>query len=102
MNVLMLGQDKRHSRLEEYRKLVNNLDYIVVTKSNYLSLFFYTPKGRPDLVTSQDPFEIGFLGWILAKRFGAKLQLQVHTDFMSPHYAAESLRNQIRVRLAKF
>ncbi len=55
-----------------------------------------------DVVTTQDPFESGLAGLFITRFFGAKLHLQVHTDFMSPHFAQESLSNRIRVMLAKF
>ena len=32
------------------------------------------------LITAQDPFETGFLGWLLAMRRGVALELQIHTD----------------------
>lgn len=54
-----------------------------------------------DLVTAQDPFEIGLAGWLLARRLKAKLQLQIHTDFLSPYFRKESLKNRVRVWLAK-
>lgn len=54
------------------------------------------------IVTCQDPFETGFIGWRLAKKFGLHLQLQVHTDFLSPYFGAESFLNKIRVLLGKF
>lgn len=53
------------------------------------------------VVTSQDPFELGFVGWLLAKRFGAPLQLQVHTDFLSPWFATASFKNRMHVWIAK-
>lgn len=53
------------------------------------------------VITAQDPFETGLAGFILARKFGAPLQLQVHTDFLSPHFARGFL-NTIRVRIAKF
>ena len=58
--------------------------------------------GDVDIVTSQDPFETGFAGWLLARRFKAKLQLQVHTDFLSPYFSRESFKNRIRVWIAKW
>ncbi|MBI5046060.1 MAG: glycosyltransferase [Candidatus Niyogibacteria bacterium] len=58
--------------------------------------------GAADLVTCQDPFESGLVGWLAAKRFHLKLQLQIHTDFLSPFFRKGSLLNKIRVRLASF
>ena len=57
---------------------------------------------RPDLITAQDPFEIGFVAWILKLRFHCKLQLQLHTDALSPYFGAESFRNRVRQSIAKF
>jgi len=54
------------------------------------------------LVTCQDPFETGLAGWKIASALGARLQLQVHTDFMSSYFARHSLLNRARVLLAKF
>ena len=54
------------------------------------------------VITSQDPFELGLIGYLLKKKFGVPLQLQTHTDFMSPYFWHESLKNQIRVMLAKW
>lgn len=57
--------------------------------------------GRDWTITCQDPFETGLAGWRLAKKFGAKLNLQLHTDVFSPFFGSESLKNKIRVWLAK-
>ncbi len=62
----------------------------------------YTIHPTPWLVTTQDPFESGIAGWRIARAFGAKLQIQVHTDFLSPYFAKESILNKIRVLIAKF
>ncbi|VAW14096.1 hypothetical protein MNBD_BACTEROID05-664 [hydrothermal vent metagenome] len=59
-----------------------------------------------DLVTTQDPFETGFVGWCVvkatARAYGARLQLQIHTDFLSPYFIKDSTLNKVRVRIAKF
>jgi len=54
------------------------------------------------VISSQDPFEAGFAGWMLKKKYKVPLQIQIHTDFLSPHFRCESLMNKIRVLLAKF
>jgi glycosyltransferase involved in cell wall biosynthesis len=54
------------------------------------------------LVTCQDPFETGLVGWWIAKKTGAKLHLQIHTDFLSKYFIKESFLNRVRVCLAKF
>jgi glycosyltransferase involved in cell wall biosynthesis len=38
----------------------------------------------------------------LKKKTGLPLQLQIHTDFLSPYFKKESLMNKLRARLAKF
>lgn len=55
-----------------------------------------------DLVTAQDPFETGFAAWRISRRLGVPLELQAHTDFMSPYFAKENIKNKIRVILARF
>jgi glycosyltransferase involved in cell wall biosynthesis len=55
-----------------------------------------------NVVTTQDPFEAGLAGFFIARIFGAKLHLQIHTDFLSPYFAKESFANRLRVILAKF
>lgn len=53
------------------------------------------------VVTCQDPFEAGFVGWRIASAFRLPLHLQVHTDFLSPYFQT-SLLQKIRVMLARF
>jgi glycosyltransferase involved in cell wall biosynthesis len=53
-------------------------------------------------ISAQDPFELGLVGYLLKKKFNAPLQLQVHTDFLSPYFWHESWKNKIRVLLAKW
>lgn len=55
-----------------------------------------------DVVTTQDPFECGVAGYLIARILCARFHIQVHTDFMSPYFVRESLLNKIRVRIAKF
>ena len=54
-----------------------------------------------EIVSAQDPFEQGFVGWLIAKRLKAKLHLQIHTDIGSPYFA-EGIKNKIRARIARF
>lgn len=57
---------------------------------------------RDWVITCQDPFETGLAGWRLAKKFGAKLNLQVHTDLMSPHFKRQYFKNRVRAWLASW
>lgn len=58
--------------------------------------------GGADIVTAQDPFEAGYAAWRVARAIGARLQLQIHTDFLSPYFVKSSVFNKIRVMLARF
>lgn len=53
------------------------------------------------VITCQDPFESGFAGWRISKKFSLPLHLQIHTDFLSPYFKT-SLLQRFRVALAKF
>ncbi len=53
------------------------------------------------VVTCQDPFESGLVGYFLKKKFHLPLQLQIHTDFLSEYFKGDLL-NRIRVLIAKF
>ncbi|KKR46294.1 MAG: Glycosyltransferase [Parcubacteria group bacterium GW2011_GWA1_40_21] len=55
-----------------------------------------------DVVSAQDPFETGIAGWLIARKFHLPLQLQIHTDFLSPYFWKESFLNKIRVIIGKF
>lgn len=55
----------------------------------------------PSLITCQDPFETGWVGYKLKKKYGGCLQIQIHTDFLSKEFRKKSLLNQVRVIMAK-
>lgn len=54
----------------------------------------------PDVVSVQDPFEIGLTGLVISRFVQKPLHVQVHTDFLAPEYARHSLLNRLRVRVA--
>lgn len=118
-----------HGRMKDYGTLADRLDIIVCTTgflmrelvisdtaraipTNSRSKLWYVRDvlraakrkvlGDVDVVTSQDPFETGLAGWLLSRRLRAKLQLQLHTDFLSPYFSRASFKNFIRVRIAKW
>lgn len=58
------------------------------------------------VISTQDPFETGLVGKRLATRFKVGLQVQVHTDFLSPYFCWPSLSftgllNRYRRRIAR-
>ncbi len=55
------------------------------------------------IVTSQDPFETGFIAWRLAKKIGAPFEIQLHGDFYGNKYwKRERILNFFRFYLGKF
>ncbi len=53
------------------------------------------------VISAQDPFETGFAAYRVSKKSGLPLQLQIHTDFLDPHFN-NSFLNKIRIMIAKF
>lgn len=106
-------QSKTFARMQEYAGLADEL-HILVLKSGILkqdkNLFVY-PSGdyfvarslarklmdehKFDCVTTQDPFLTGSIGRMLKKKYGVKLNVQLHGDFFSPYFRSESLKNKI-------
>lgn len=54
------------------------------------------------VLSSQDPFEIGFLSFILSKCFYLPLHIQVHTDISSPLFKKETLRQRFQLYISSF
>lgn len=116
-------------RLKEYSKLAGKMFVIVWTKdkeqmityndklfihptNSCCRLFYYFTSlaiarkilkyEKIDLIFTQDPFETGLAGWLIAKIYKIRLQLQIHTDIFSPYFWLESFSNKLRVILGKF
>lgn len=54
------------------------------------------------VITAQDPFECGFVGWRLKRALRLPLQIQVHVDFFNKYYKKESLQCRIQTWIAPF
>lgn len=54
-----------------------------------------------DIVSTQDPFETALVGKSIAEHARAKLQIQIHTDFVNSYFKKESLLNKFRTHFAK-
>lgn len=113
--VLVVGKaDVKNSAENQRTRISENVFvYSVTSRFKILSLFkayrfgVYLTKdfGMGDdgyLVTAQDPFETGFIAWCISKKTKAKLQLQIHTDFLSPYFSGESFLNKVRVMISWF
>lgn len=98
---ILRDNSEARKRMIEYGALAEKLHIIVLSRPFRIIKISGQIKGF-DLVTTQDPFETGLLGWLAAKIFGARLQLQVHTDLLSPYFVEHSVFNRARVWLAKF
>ncbi len=55
-----------------------------------------------NLITCQDPFLTGWAGLKLAGEFKVKLELQLHTDVLTPAFRQFNFKNKIYYWLAKF
>jgi len=60
-------------------------------------------KYKHDIISAQDPFEMGFIAWLLAKKLGIKLQIQIHGDYFgSGYWRKEVLLNRLKYYLGCF
>ena len=56
---------------------------------------------KADLITTQDPFETGIVGVTLARKLKAKLEVQLHTDFLNPDFKKKNIKNIFRVPIGR-
>lgn len=54
------------------------------------------------VISTQDPFEAGVLGYLIARVFQLPLHLQLHTDPFCPEWRREHLLNRLRYAIATF
>lgn len=54
------------------------------------------------IITADNPFEEGLVAWLLAHLYHLPLQLQIHTDIMSPFFRHASWKERMRYMLARF
>lgn len=114
-----------YKRMQEYAKLVDQLHIIIFIEGknetkHQENLFLY-PTNSPtrwlyilnaiqiaraikefDIVTTQDPFETGLAGWLIARKNNTPLQVQIHTDFLNHYFTYGSFLNCVRVLIAKY
>lgn len=118
MKILMISSDPKvledsdiARRMEEYRQLVDELHVVVIAGRCNVAAFFraYHEGGRvlrgwgadDILITVQDPAERWLVGWLLSRRFGVPFQIQIHTDMRSMYWLRESLKNRLRLFIAR-
>ncbi len=105
LHIIVLNKKLR--TIDYKSQIINNLFLYPTNSISKFSMIYDAIKigkslKKPDYITTQDSFEIGFAGYMIAKYQKTKLQLQIHTDFLSPYFKKESLKNKIRVYLAKY
>lgn len=67
------------------------------------SAILRTRSGEQWLISSQDPFETGLVGYLLHLRYGVPLQVQEHGDFFgTPWWRRESVLNRVRYVFGKW
>lgn len=55
------------------------------------------------LITTQDPFFTGLVGWLLSKKSGLPWEVQVHGDFFGSNYYCRGIfKNRIKCFLSRF
>jgi glycosyltransferase involved in cell wall biosynthesis len=58
---------------------------------------------RVDVISAQDPFATGLVSWLLARRFGLPLNVQVHFDVLdNPHWIGEKREHRALNTLGKW
>lgn len=67
----------------------------------FLRAWYLTKKEKYDLLVAQDIEHAGIC-WVLSLTSGAKWQMQLHTDILSPYFVRHRMSNRLRVWLAKF
>lgn len=102
LHIIVLGASGKENRNK-------NVFVHSTSSSRLLSLFSAYKIGKKILerngwiITSQDPFEAGFVAWRLAKKIGLSFEVQLHGDFYGNNFwKKERLINQLRFFLGKF
>ncbi len=116
MRLLMISIDRNildensavARRVKEYAAQVAELRVLLLDSSRpfaSLARFFSETThivGKDWVVTTQDPFELGLIAWLISKFTPARLHVQVHIDFFSSYFKAESFRQHFQAFIAPF
>lgn len=124
----MLDQDSRqHARLLTYISMAETYTAVIFSKKSDFAVirkdtltmiqvpkkFFlwrliqtyrYIKKHKKEktVISSQDPFEVGFVSYIFAKLLKCPLHVQIHTAIQSHISQTESIRARIQYGIARF
>ena len=83
-----------------YAKYFSFIHFAAIKKARQELMF--SDGFRPDLIVALDPFESGFVGLKLAKKFGRLLQVHVLEDFFTDQFLAATPENKKRRRFADY
>ena len=83
MKVLMITGDKNFSASPRFALQASQVEKLDVVYMGKGSVWPKVPAGHFDVVTAQDPFWRGLFAWRVARRIGAKLNIQVHTSVLN-------------------
>ncbi|OGZ07611.1 MAG: hypothetical protein A3D65_03700 [Candidatus Lloydbacteria bacterium RIFCSPHIGHO2_02_FULL_50_13] len=80
----------------------NRFTYIVDAYRLGVQILHTGRKNQKWLITTQDPFELGAIGYMLSRKFRIPLHLQLHTDPWSEVWRKGRFLNRLRFLLALF
>ena len=83
MKVLMITGDKNFAASERFALQAAQVEKLEVLYMGWGHVWPKIPAGIFDVVTAQDPFWRGLFAWIVARRIGATLNIQVHTSVVT-------------------
>jgi len=87
MRVLIITGDKKFFASPRFALQAAQVERLEVVYWGHGSMwpirYVDISKFQPDVITVQDPFWRGFFAWWIARRIGARLNIQVHTDLFA-------------------
>ena len=107
MNVFMVSGDPSilkegsvaRTRLRLQEQQVDRLDVFVWPQMHTMrEILRAAHVTHVDVVTAQDPFWRGLVAWVVARRCGARLNLQVHTDLTAQSFLRRALARFLLAR----
>lgn len=102
---VLVGGTQAHRRRQDYERVLGGLDVVVGTSRLwrvYLEASRLIRARKYDIITVQAPDELGLIGFYFSRRYDIPLQIQIHTDILSPWYWRASWKERIRYWTARF
>ncbi|MCK9555902.1 glycosyltransferase family 4 protein [bacterium] len=87
-DIVVLGKN-RHDSLKQGNMTVKGTGKKCLLKRFYTGYGIareFARKNRYSLVTTQDPFLTGLIGYMISRKFNIPLNIQLHADFLDNHY----------------